>query len=49
VMRPKVVLMDEPLSALDRRLRESIQIEIRDLHQTIGSTILFVTMTRARR
>ncbi|MCO5131225.1 MAG: ABC transporter ATP-binding protein [Xanthobacteraceae bacterium] len=43
VMRPKVVLMDEPLSALDRRLREEIQIEIRDLHQTIGSTILFVT------
>lgn len=43
VMRPKVVLMDEPLSALDRRLRESIQIEIRDLHRTIGSTILFVT------
>jgi putative spermidine/putrescine transport system ATP-binding protein len=43
VMRPRVVLMDEPLSALDRRLRESIQIEIRDLHQTIGSTILFVT------
>lgn len=43
VMRPKVVLMDEPLSALDRRLRESIQIEIRDLHQTIGSTVLFVT------
>ncbi|MEO3999686.1 ABC transporter ATP-binding protein [Mesorhizobium sp. CAU 1732] len=43
VMRPKVVLMDEPLSALDRRLRESIQIEIRDLHQALGSTILFVT------
>lgn len=43
VMRPKVVLMDEPLSALDRRLRESIQIELRELHQTIGSTILFVT------
>jgi putative spermidine/putrescine transport system ATP-binding protein len=43
VMRPKIVLMDEPLSALDRRLRESIQIEIRDLHRTIGSTILFVT------
>ncbi|MEI4487538.1 ABC transporter ATP-binding protein [Frigidibacter sp. MR17.14] len=43
VMRPRVVLMDEPLSALDRRLRESIQIEIRDLHQTLGSTILFVT------
>ena len=43
VRRPKIVLMDEPLSALDRRLRESIQIEIRDLHRTIGSTILFVT------
>ncbi|MBD0415335.1 ABC transporter ATP-binding protein [Oryzicola mucosus] len=43
VRRPKVVLMDEPLSALDRRLRESIQIEIRDLHQRLGSTILFVT------
>jgi len=43
VMRPRVVLMDEPLSALDRRLRESIQIELRDLHRTIGSTILFVT------
>ncbi|MBM2290676.1 ABC transporter ATP-binding protein [Sulfitobacter pseudonitzschiae] len=43
VMRPKVVLMDEPLSALDRRLRESIQMEIRDLHRTIGSTFLFVT------
>lgn len=43
VMRPKVVLMDEPLSALDRRLREEIQIEIRALHQAIGSTFLFVT------
>lgn len=42
-MRPRVVLMDEPLSALDRRLRESIQIELRDLHQTLGCTILFVT------
>ena len=43
VRRPKVVLMDEPFSALDRRLRESVQIEIRDLHRRIGSTILFVT------
>ena len=41
--RPRIVLMDEPLSALDRRLREQVQIEIRDLHQRIGSTILFVT------
>jgi putative spermidine/putrescine transport system ATP-binding protein len=43
VRRPRIVLMDEPLSALDRRLRESIQIEIRELHRAIGSTILFVT------
>lgn len=43
VLRPKVILMDEPLSALDRRLRESIQIEIRDLHRALGSTFLFVT------
>lgn len=43
VKRPHVVLMDEPLSALDRRLREAIQLEIRDLHKRIGSTILFVT------
>ncbi|RYY16001.1 MAG: ABC transporter ATP-binding protein [Alphaproteobacteria bacterium] len=41
--RPRIVLMDEPLSALDRRLREQVQIEIRDLHQRIGSTVLFVT------
>jgi putative spermidine/putrescine transport system ATP-binding protein len=43
VRRPPVVLMDEPLSALDRRLREAIQIEIRELHRTLGTTIVFVT------
>ncbi|MDP9899371.1 ABC transporter ATP-binding protein [Variovorax ginsengisoli] len=43
VRRPRVVLMDEPLSALDRRLREAIQIEIRALHRTLGTTIVFVT------
>lgn len=43
VRRPPVVLMDEPLSALDRRLREAIQIEIRALHRTLGTTIVFVT------
>jgi putative spermidine/putrescine transport system ATP-binding protein len=43
VKRPKIVLMDEPLSALDRRLREAIQLEIRDLHRRIGTTIVFVT------
>ncbi|HEX7867311.1 MAG TPA: ABC transporter ATP-binding protein [Variovorax sp.] len=43
VRRPPVVLMDEPLSALDRRLRGAIQIEIRALHRTLGTTIVFVT------
>jgi len=43
VRRPRVVLMDEPLSALDRRLRESIQSEIRSLHRQLGTTIVFVT------
>ncbi|XAH22548.1 ABC transporter ATP-binding protein [Xylophilus sp. GW821-FHT01B05] len=43
VRRPRVVLMDEPLSALDRRLRETIQLEIRALHRTLGTTIVFVT------
>jgi putative spermidine/putrescine transport system ATP-binding protein len=43
VKRPKVVLMDEPLSALDRRLRESTLVEIRELHRTLGMTIIFVT------
>ncbi len=43
VKRPRVVLMDEPLSALDRRLRESTLVEIRDLHRSLGMTVIFVT------
>ncbi|WP_198155133.1 ABC transporter ATP-binding protein [Candidatus Burkholderia verschuerenii] len=43
VTRPRVVLMDEPLSALDRRLRESTLVEIRELHRTLGMTVIFVT------
>lgn len=40
---PPVLLMDEPLSALDKKLREEIQIEIRRIHQETGVTILYVT------
>ncbi|NGM44080.1 ABC transporter ATP-binding protein [Rhodobacter sp. SGA-6-6] len=40
---PPVLLMDEPLSALDKRLREEIQVEIRRIHQQTGVTILYVT------
>ena len=40
---PPVLLMDEPLSALDKKLREEIQFEIRRIHQETGVTILYVT------
>lgn len=40
---PPVLLMDEPLSALDKKLREEIQHEIRRIHQETGVTILYVT------
>ncbi len=43
VFSPKVVLMDEPLSALDKNLREQMQVEIRHLHEKIGATTLYVT------
>jgi spermidine/putrescine transport system ATP-binding protein/putrescine transport system ATP-binding protein len=43
VMRPKVLLLDEPLGALDKRLRESMQVELRELQQELGITFLFVT------
>ena len=43
VYEPPVLLMDEPLSALDKKLREEIQFEIRRIHQETGVTILYVT------
>jgi len=43
VYEPALILMDEPLGALDRKLRESLQIEIKRLHRQTGATILFVT------
>lgn len=43
VYEPPVLLMDEPLSALDKKLREEIQYEIRRIHQETGVTILYVT------
>jgi putative spermidine/putrescine transport system ATP-binding protein len=43
VYRPSIILMDEPLGALDKKLREQIQIEIRHLHEQFGITILYVT------
>ena len=43
VFEPELVLMDEPLGALDRRLREELQYEIRRIHRTLGVTVLYVT------
>jgi putative spermidine/putrescine transport system ATP-binding protein len=43
VFEPRVVLMDEPLSALDKKLREEMQLEIRRLHRELGVTMVFVT------
>jgi ABC-type Fe3+/spermidine/putrescine transport system ATPase subunit len=43
VCRPKVLLLDEPLGALDRRLREAMQIELRALQKRVGITFVFVT------
>ncbi|MEN3392408.1 ABC transporter ATP-binding protein [Brucella melitensis] len=43
VYSPRVLLMDEPLSALDKNLREEMQIEIKRLHTELGMTIVFVT------
>ena len=43
VYRPPLLLMDEPLSALDRRLRSSMQEEIRRIHRDLGTTVVYVT------
>lgn len=43
VFSPRIVLMDEPLSALDKNLREQMQVEIRRLHEKIGATTIYVT------
>ncbi|UVK50182.1 ABC transporter ATP-binding protein (plasmid) [Mesorhizobium sp. AR02] len=40
---PKLVLMDEPLGALDKQLRDQMQHEIRHLHKALGVTIVYVT------
>ncbi|SFV35003.1 ABC transporter ATP-binding protein [Hyphomicrobium facile] len=43
VMKPSVLLLDEPLAALDLQLRKSMQIELRNLHREIGGTFICVT------
>lgn len=43
VMEPKVLLLDEPLSAIDAKLRKSLQSSIRQIHKELGLTTIFVT------
>ncbi|HWK46320.1 MAG TPA: ABC transporter ATP-binding protein [Stellaceae bacterium] len=43
VYSPSIILMDEPLGALDKKLRDQLQIEIKRLHRQLGTTILYVT------
>lgn len=47
IFAPRLVLMDEPLGALDRQLREQLQIEIKQLHRQLGLTIVYVTHDQA--
>lgn len=43
VFEPRLLLMDEPFGALDRALRERLQLELRSLHHELGITVIFVT------
>jgi ABC-type Fe3+/spermidine/putrescine transport system ATPase subunit len=43
VLKPEVLLLDEPLSALDPNLRKQVRAELKDLQRTVGITFLFVT------
>ncbi|WP_413992280.1 ABC transporter ATP-binding protein [Labrys okinawensis] len=43
VYSPEIIMMDEPLGALDKNLREQMQTEIKRLHQELGTTIIYVT------
>jgi putative spermidine/putrescine transport system ATP-binding protein len=43
VNRPRVLLLDEPLGALDRKLREEMQLELKEIQKSVGITFVFVT------
>ncbi len=49
VFDPELVLMDEPLGALDKNLREQMQYEIKHIHENLGSRWFMLPTTRARR
>ncbi|MEJ2100217.1 MAG: ABC transporter ATP-binding protein [Desulfobacterales bacterium] len=43
VFKPKILLMDEPLGALDKKLRDHMRLEIRHLHESLNITVIYVT------
>nr|MDQ3746575.1 ABC transporter ATP-binding protein [Acidobacteriota bacterium] len=43
ILRPEVLLLDEPLTALDLKLRKAMQLELRRIHEELGTTFLYVT------
>ena len=43
VYKPSIILMDEPLGALDKKLRDQMQLEIKRIHRELGTTIIYVT------
>ncbi len=43
VLRPRVLLLDEPLGALDAKLRRALQFELKELHREVGITFVYVT------
>ncbi len=47
VIRPHLLLLDEPLSNLDAKLREEMQVELRQIQRTVGTTTLLVTHDQA--
>jgi putative spermidine/putrescine transport system ATP-binding protein len=47
VFEPRLVLMDEPLGALDKQLREQMQFELKQLHERLGVTVVYVTHDQA--
>ena len=43
VLNPSVLFLDEPLGALDAKLRRALQVELKSLQETVGITFLYVT------
>ena len=43
INRPQVLLLDEPLAALDLKMRKDMQMELKDMHKTLGITFIYVT------